>query len=93
MNLMERNHREEEPDWREDIRSERMEEGEEQEDDLRVEDLDPVRCQPAYAWQLMEDLEWLGLDWDEGGSWNFMRITLAGTPSSGRYVDRSGHLL
>ena len=40
MNLMERNHREEEPDWREDIRSERMEEGEEQEDDLRVEDLD-----------------------------------------------------
>ena len=40
MNLMERNHREEEPDWREDIRSERMEEGEEQEDDLLVEDLD-----------------------------------------------------
>ena len=34
---------------------------------LRVEDLDPVRCQPSYAWQLMEDLEWLGLDWDEGG--------------------------
>ena len=40
MNLMERNHREEEPDWREDIRSERMEEDEEQEDDLLVEDLD-----------------------------------------------------
>ena len=34
---------------------------------LRVEDLDPIRCQPAYAWELMEDLEWLGLDWDEGG--------------------------
>lgn len=34
---------------------------------LRIEDLDPVRCQPAYAWQMMEDLEWLGLDWDEGG--------------------------
>lgn len=34
---------------------------------LRVEDLDPARCQPAYAWQLMEDLEWLGLTWDEGG--------------------------
>ena len=34
---------------------------------LRVEDLDPVRCQPALAWQLMEDLEWLGLTWDEGG--------------------------
>ena len=34
---------------------------------LRIEDLDPVRCLPAHAWQLMEDLEWLGLDWDEGG--------------------------
>ncbi|MCI9264581.1 MAG: tRNA glutamyl-Q(34) synthetase GluQRS [Oscillospiraceae bacterium] len=34
---------------------------------LRVEDLDPVRCLPAHAWQLMEDLEWLGLNWDEGG--------------------------
>lgn len=34
---------------------------------LRIEDLDPIRCQPSYAWQLMEDLEWLGLDWDEGG--------------------------
>jgi len=34
---------------------------------LRIEDLDPVRCQPAHAWQLMEDLEWLGLTWDEGG--------------------------
>lgn len=34
---------------------------------LRVEDLDPVRCLPSHAWQLMEDLEWLGLDWDEGG--------------------------
>ena len=34
---------------------------------LRIEDLDPVRCLPSHAWQLMEDLEWLGLDWDEGG--------------------------
>lgn len=34
---------------------------------LRIEDLDPVRCLPAHAWQLMEDLEWLGLTWDEGG--------------------------
>lgn len=44
---------------------------------LRIEDLDPVRCQPAYAWQLMEDLEWLGLTWDEGGgspsSWQSSR--------------------
>ena len=34
---------------------------------LRIEDLDPVRCLPSHAWQLMEDLEWLGLTWDEGG--------------------------
>ena len=31
---------------------------------LRVEDLDPERCRPAYAEQLCEDLRWLGLDWD-----------------------------
>lgn len=35
---------------------------------LRVEDLDPDRCRPEYARQLEEDLLWLGLDWDEGGS-------------------------
>ena len=33
---------------------------------LRIEDLDPERCRPEYALQLMEDLRWLGLDWDEG---------------------------
>ena len=31
---------------------------------LRLEDLDPDRCRPAYCDQVMEDLEWLGLDWD-----------------------------
>lgn len=35
---------------------------------LRIEDLDTDRCKPAYARQLEEDLRWLGLDWDEGGS-------------------------
>ena len=34
---------------------------------LRIEDLDPDRCTPEKAAQLMRDLEWLGLDWDEGG--------------------------
>ena len=34
---------------------------------LRLEDLDPDRCRPAYCDQVMEDLEWLGLDWDQGG--------------------------
>ena len=34
---------------------------------LRIEDLDPERCSRAKAEQLVDDLQWLGLDWDEGG--------------------------
>lgn len=33
---------------------------------LRMEDLDPERCREEYSAQLARDLEWLGLDWDEG---------------------------
>lgn len=33
---------------------------------LRMEDLDPDRCKEEYAVQVARDLEWLGLDWDEG---------------------------
>ncbi len=33
---------------------------------LRMEDLDPDRCKEEYAAQIARDLEWLGLDWDEG---------------------------
>ena len=33
---------------------------------LRMEDLDPERCREEFARQVAEDLEWLGLDWDEG---------------------------
>ena len=33
---------------------------------LRVEDLDPQRCTREKADQLARDLEWLGLEWDEG---------------------------
>ncbi|MFP4540092.1 MAG: glutamate--tRNA ligase family protein [Opitutales bacterium] len=32
----------------------------------RDEDLDAARCQPALAAAAMEDLRWLGLDWEEG---------------------------
>ena len=35
---------------------------------LRIEDLDTARCKPEYAAQLEDDLLWLGLNWDEGGS-------------------------
>lgn len=31
---------------------------------LRLEDIDPVRCRPEFAAAIMEDLAWLGLDWD-----------------------------
>lgn len=35
---------------------------------LRIEDLDAERCPRRWADQLEEDLAWLGLAWDEGGS-------------------------
>ena len=35
---------------------------------LRVEDLDQERCPRKYADLLEEDLLWLGLSWEEGGS-------------------------
>lgn len=31
---------------------------------LRLEDIDPGRCRPEYAAAIIEDLAWLGLDWD-----------------------------
>lgn len=31
---------------------------------LRIEDIDPARCRPDHAAALVEDLRWLGLDWD-----------------------------
>ncbi len=33
---------------------------------LRVEDLDRERCKPAYTEALIEDMRWVGLDWQEG---------------------------
>jgi len=31
---------------------------------LRIEDIDPARCRPAFADAIIEDLRWLGLNWD-----------------------------
>jgi glutamyl-Q tRNA(Asp) synthetase len=31
---------------------------------LRLEDIDPTRCRPEYAAAILEDLAWLGIDWD-----------------------------
>lgn len=37
---------------------------------MRIEDLDTARCKDEYAQTLMDDLIWLGLDWDEGAAPN-----------------------
>lgn len=31
---------------------------------LRIEDIDPARCRPHYDRAILEDLGWLGIDWD-----------------------------
>jgi glutamyl-Q tRNA(Asp) synthetase len=31
---------------------------------LRIEDIDRIRCRPEYTDAILEDLSWLGLDWD-----------------------------
>ncbi len=31
---------------------------------LRIEDIDPTRCRPEHEAAILEDLTWLGLDWD-----------------------------
>jgi glutamyl/glutaminyl-tRNA synthetase len=33
---------------------------------LRIEDLDPNRCKSGYADAAIEDLRWLGIEWQEG---------------------------
>ncbi len=32
---------------------------------LRIEDIDTVRCRPEFADAILEDLAWLGLDWEQ----------------------------
>lgn len=33
---------------------------------LRIEDLDKIRCRSEYLERMIEDLQWFGLDWQEG---------------------------
>jgi glutamyl-tRNA synthetase len=33
---------------------------------LRNEDLDPDRCKPEFAKAMIDDLRWLGINWQEG---------------------------
>ena len=43
---------------------------------LRIEDLDPRAQDRSVADRLMADLEWLGLDWDEGPYWQSERTDI-----------------
>ncbi len=40
---------------------------------LRLEDLDRPRCPARYAYGVMEDFTWLGLDWDNEPVWQSQR--------------------
>ena len=40
---------------------------------LRLEDLDPDRCRPEFCQQVMRDLDWLGLGWDNEPVWQSRR--------------------
>lgn len=41
---------------------------------LRIEDIDSPRVKPGAAEQALEDLRWLGLDWDEGPIFQTQRL-------------------
>lgn len=43
---------------------------------LRIEDLDPARSSERAASDIMDDLRWLGLDWDEGPYYQSERLDL-----------------
>lgn len=43
---------------------------------LRIEDTDRARSTPAFSDQLMEDLKWLGLSWNEGAYYQSERTAL-----------------
>lgn len=50
---------------------------------LRIEDLDPQRSKLEHARMIEDDLQWLGLEWDEGG--------IDGNGPTGPYVQSSRH--
>ena len=44
---------------------------------LRVEDSDQERNRPELTQQLLQELEWLGLDWDEGPVFQSEKLELS----------------
>lgn len=45
---------------------------------LRMEDIDPERSRPEWAVAIMEDLTWLGLDWDAGPEYGVVKAKVYG---------------
>ncbi|WP_165323529.1 tRNA glutamyl-Q(34) synthetase GluQRS [Rhizorhabdus phycosphaerae] len=43
---------------------------------LRIEDIDPGRCRPEHVAGIIEDLHWLGLDWDAPPLFQSARLPL-----------------
>ncbi len=43
---------------------------------LRIEDTDQTRSRPEYTQNILEGLTWLGLNWDEGPSYQSKRLDL-----------------
>jgi len=43
---------------------------------LRIDDLDGPRIKPAMADQAMDDLRWLGIEWDEGPAYQSRRLDM-----------------
>ena len=43
---------------------------------LRIEDLDPHRCKPHYADAVIDDLRWLGVEWQEGPIYQSRRLAI-----------------
>lgn len=41
---------------------------------LRIEDTDPERSDPRYSEAILESLQWLGLEWDEGPIYQSQRL-------------------
>ena len=50
---------------------------------LRIEDIDIPRCPPALGQRIIDDLRWLGFDWDEEPLWQSRRGEVYQ-----RYLDR-----
>lgn len=65
---------------------------------LRVEDLDAPRVRPGAAAAMLEDLRWLGLDWDEGPDVGGPHAPYVQSERRARYdeaivtLSREGHL-